>query len=306
MDRALAAAAGVPERERSLVRSYGLKPDLLAVTQVWQRPCDVWALVATKGAPEAVVGLCRLESEAASRVRATVEAMASRGLRVLGVASAQHAVDGLPAAVTPISFDFRWIGPIGLGDPLRREVPQAVAECRTAGIRIIMITGDYPATAKAIARAAGLNHDLIVTGAELAGLSDAAKAERVRQASVFARIQPQQKLEIVKALQARGEVVTMTGDGVNDAPSLKVADIGIAMGGRGTDVAREASSIVLLDNDFGSIVRTIRHGRRIYDNLRKAMSYIVAVHIPIAGLALLPLLSGLRWCCFRCTSPLSR
>jgi Ca2+-transporting ATPase len=171
-------------------------------------------------------------------------------------------------------------------------VPGAIAQCRAAGIRVVMITGDYPATAKTIGKLAGLEYDLVITGAEITGLSDAALARRVKQAAIFARVAPEQKLRIVKALQASGEVVAMTGDGVNDAPSLRAADIGIAMGGRGADVAREASSIVLLDDDFASIVTAIRLGRRIYDNLRKAMAYIVAVHIPIAGLALLPLLTG--------------
>jgi Ca2+-transporting ATPase len=156
-----------------------------------------------------------------------------------------------------------------------------------------MITGDYPATARAIARQAGLDAEHVVTGDELEQLSEDELALRLRTATAFARIMPEQKLRIVNALKANGEIVAMTGDGVNDAPSLKAAHIGIAMGGRGTDVAREASSIVLLDDDFGSIVRSIRLGRRIYDNLRKAMGFIFAVHVPIAGLALLPLLFGL-------------
>ena len=156
-----------------------------------------------------------------------------------------------------------------------------------------MITGDYPATARAIARQAGLDVQDIVTGEELEQLSDKELVGRVRSATVYARIMPEQKLRIVNALKASGEIVAMTGDGVNDAPSLKAAHIGIAMGGRGTDVAREASSIVLLDDDFRSIVRSVRLGRRIYDNLRKAMAFIFAVHVPIAGLALLPLVSGL-------------
>jgi Ca2+-transporting ATPase len=157
----------------------------------------------------------------------------------------------------------------------------------------VMITGDYPTTARAIARQAGLDADNLVTGEEFEQLSDAERALRVRTVTVFARIMPEQKLRIVNALKANGEIVAMTGDGVNDAPSLKAAHIGIAMGGRGTDVAREASSIVLLDDDFDSIVKSVRLGRRIYDNLRKAMGFIFAVHVPIAGLALLPLLFGL-------------
>ena len=156
-----------------------------------------------------------------------------------------------------------------------------------------MITGDYPATARAIARQAGLNVEEVITGEEMESLTDEALRERVRTTTVFARIMPEQKLRVVNALKANGEIVAMTGDGVNDAPSLKAAHIGIAMGGRGTDVAREASSIVLLDDDFGSIVTAVRLGRRIYDNLRKAVGFIFAVHVPIAGLALLPLLFGL-------------
>ena len=190
-------------------------------------------------------------------------------------------------------FAFEFLGLVGLADPLRASVPDAVSECRSAGIKVVMITGDYPATARAIARQAGLDAEDLVTGEELEQLSEAALAQRVRTATVFARIMPEQKLRIVNALKANGEIVAMTGDGVNDAPSLKAAHIGIAMGGRGTDVAREASSIVLLDDDFGSIVKSVRLGRRIYDNLRKAMGFIFAVHVPIAGLALLPLLFGL-------------
>jgi Ca2+-transporting ATPase len=248
-------------------------------------------IVAAKGAPEAIIDLCRLDAAAAAVIRAAVNAMAERGMRVLGVAHAELAEGAL--SETPRDYSFQWAGLVGLADPLRPEVPGAIAECRAAGIRVVMITGDYPVTAQAIARAAGISDTAVLTGAELSRLSDDALASRVRTVSVFARIQPDQKLRIVEALQANGEVVAMTGDGVNDAPSLKRADIGVAMGGRGTDVAREASSIVLLDDDFGSIVRTVRLGRRIYDNLRKAMGYIIAVHVPIAGIALLPLLTGL-------------
>lgn len=293
MDRAIRSAAAIdmPATHVTLVRRYALTPDLLAVTQVWQMPGGDALAVSAKGAPEAIIGLCGLKGADADCIRQTVESLATKGIRVLGVAKAVHGTGPLPER--PRDFAFSWVGLIGLADPLREAVPGAVAQCRAAGIRVVMITGDYPATARAIAKSAGIDHDLVVTGAEIASLSDTALAQRVKETGIFARVVPEQKLRIVKALQTNGEVVAMTGDGVNDAPSLKAADIGIAMGGRGTDVAREASSIVLMDDDFGSIVQTIRLGRRIYDNLRKAMEYIVAVHIPIAGMALLPLLTGL-------------
>jgi Ca2+-transporting ATPase len=217
--------------------------------------------------------------------------MAAEGMRVLAVARTQYVGTGLPDA--PTEFAFKLLGLIGFADPLRASVPAAVRQCQSAGIRVAMITGDYPATAIAIARQAGLAANGAVTGDMIDKEDAAALISRVRSSAVFARIVPEQKLRIVEALKADGQIVAMTGDGVNDAPSLKAAHIGIAMGGRGTDVAREASSIVLLDDDFGSIVTAIRLGRRIYDNLRKAMTFIVAVHVPIAGLALLPLLLGL-------------
>jgi Ca2+-transporting ATPase len=274
----------------TLHRSYALRPDLLAMSQVWRQANDEY-LVATKGAPEAIAALCHLDSAAHSAMNLAVEQMAQEGLRVLGVAQASWADAALPAVQQ--AFVFRFVGLVGLVDPLRESVPQAVAECRTAGIWVIMITGDYPATARSVALAAGLDGNDLITGTELDALSDVDLAARVRSASVFARIMPEQKLRVVNALKANGEIVAMTGDGVNDAPSLKAAHIGIAMGGRGTDVAREASSLVLLDDDFGSIVTTVRLGRRIYGNIRKAMSFIFAVHVPIAGLALMPLLFGL-------------
>jgi len=228
-------------------------------------------------------------------IRPLVDELADRGVRVLAVARSSP-VDTTQVAHLPDSlrgFDFDYVGLIGFADPLRSSVPDAVAECRSAGIRVLMITGDYPATARAIGRQAGLDATKVLSGDEIDGMTDEHLATRVQETSIFARIRPNQKLRIVQSLKANGEVVAMTGDGVNDAPAIKAAHIGIAMGGRGTDVAREASAIVLLDDDFGSIVKTVRLGRRIYDNLRKAIEYIVAVHIPIAGLALLPLLLGM-------------
>ncbi len=278
--------------EWKLMHAYGLRPGLLAMSQVWQAADGRQEfVVAAKGAPEAIAGLCHLGATDVAALTRSVDGMAAEGLRVLGVARASFAGQTWPR--TQRDFAFEFLGLVGLADPMRPSVPEAVSECRSAGIRVIMITGDYPATAKAIARQAGLDAADVVTGEELERLGEAELARRVRTATVFARIMPEQKLRIVNALKADGEVVAMTGDGVNDAPSLKAAHIGIAMGGRGTDVAREASSIVLLDDDFGSIVKSIRLGRRIYDNLRKAMGFIFAVHVPIAGLALLPLLFGL-------------
>ena len=275
-----------------LVHSYGLRPDLLAVTHIWRPDLGRQEhVVAAKGAPEAIAELCRMDAGDREAIMRSVDAMASAGLRVLGVASARHVGNIWPASPRDLSFDF--LGLAGLADPLRSGVVEAVHECRSAGIRVVMITGDYPATASAIAKQAGLDQCEPVTGEQLGKLSDAELRERIKGTRVFARIMPEQKLRIVSAFKAGGEVVAMTGDGVNDAPSLKAAHIGVAMGGRGTDVAREASSIVLLDDDFGSIVKAIRLGRRIYDNLRKAMSFILAVHVPVAGLALLPLVLGL-------------
>ncbi|MCO5066648.1 MAG: cation-translocating P-type ATPase [Rhizobiaceae bacterium] len=288
----LAAGGAVPAQDWKLVRAYGLRPDLLAVTQAWRPGGEGDAVVvATKGAPETIAKLCRLDARASAAMTQSVEEMAAAGLRVLGVAKASHAQGELPGSPRDFRFDF--LGLVGLADPLRPSVPAAVRECRSAGIRVVMITGDYPATAAAIARQAGLESGEALSGREIEALDDAAFARRVADADIFARIMPEQKLRIVQTLKAGGEIVAMTGDGVNDAPSLKAAHIGVAMGGRGTDVAREASSIVLLDDDFGSIVKAIRLGRRIYDNLRKAMGFIFAVHVPVAGLALLPLAFGL-------------
>lgn len=279
-------------RQAQRLRTYGLSRELLVMSQIWALPDESDCIVAAKGAPEAVIALCRLQGEAAAAVRTATDAMAQRGLRVLGVAHAQAGLQPWPEAQQ--GFDFRFLGLVGLADPLRESVPDAMRLARQAGIRVAMITGDYPATARAIARQAGIDADgEVVTGEQIRQMDERELRERVRHASVFARVMPEQKLRIVQALRDQGEVVAMTGDGVNDAPSLKAAHIGIAMGSRGTDVAREASDIVLLDDDFGSIVQAVQLGRRIDDNLRKAMGFTFGVHVPIAGLSLLPLLFGL-------------
>jgi P-type Ca2+ transporter type 2C len=270
---------------------YGLRSDLLAVTKVWETP-DRALLIATKGAPEAVAELCALCAEDRGWVAHALDEMADEGMRVLGVARAVVRTS-IARPESPRAFPFEFLGLVGLADPLRPGVPAAVSDCRSAGIRVVMITGDHPQTARAIAAQAGLDDADVMTGADLDRMTDADLMQRVRTTTIFARTMPEQKLRIVQALKADGEVVAMTGDGVNDAPSLKAAHIGIAMGGRGTDVAREAASLVLLDDDFASIVHAVRLGRRIYDNLRKAMAYILAIHVPIAALALIPLIFGL-------------
>lgn len=286
---ARASAATAPPPADALAHAYALRPELLAMSNVWDE--DERLTITAKGAPEAIAGLCRLTGEALSRVSAAAEAMAQQGIRVLAVATATAPDRSFPASQH--DYTYALTGLVGLADPIRASVPAAVGECRSAGIRVVMITGDHAATARSIARQAGIADGDVLTGAELALLDDDQLAARLKTVTVFARIMPEQKLRIVQAFKADGEIVAMTGDGVNDAPSLKAAHIGVAMGRRGTDVAREAAAIVLLDDDFGAIVHAVRLGRRIYDNIRKAMAFIFAVHVPIAGLALLPLLLGL-------------
>jgi len=271
----------------SLVREYALSPELLAVSQAWHCGSPDEVVIASKGAPEAIAELCRMSHAEREALAREVRTLASAGLRVLGVAQGRMPVDALHPEHHRLQL--RFVGLLGLEDPIRPAVPAAVNECRTAGIRVVMITGDYPATAQSIARQAGLARcDEVITGPELERMSDAELARRIRDVQVFARVVPEQKLRLVTALKANGEVVAMTGDGVNDAPALKAAHIGIAMGGRGTDVARESAALVLLDDDFSSIVAAVRLGRRIFDNIRKAIAFIFAVHVPIAGLSMLP------------------
>ena len=274
-----------------LVHEYSLSPELAAMSHVWQGDEQEHHMVAAKGAPEAIIDLCHLPNAQAKSIAQVAAEMADHGLRVLGVARAKlKPGQEWPAQQHDIEFSF--VGLLGLQDPLRADVPEAIALCRAAGIRVVMITGDHARTAQAIARELGLPSEQVLTGSELDALSDEALRSRLRDVQVFARIVPQQKLRLVEAFKANGEIVAMTGDGVNDAPALKAAHIGVAMGKRGTDVAREAAGLVLLNDDFASLVVTIRLGRRIYDNLRKAMSYAIAVHIPIVGMALLPVLTG--------------
>ena len=279
---------------------YALSGEILAMTRVFASARPTQYLLATKGAPEAVADLCHLGVDQRAAIQRQVEVMAERGLRMLGVARGRWnttslAQDGAPPwPQSQHDFDFEFLGLVALADPPRPEVPAALAECRRAGVRVIMMTGDHPATARAIAQQVGLSERPdVITGAEIEAMDDATLRQRLQHVDLCARLKPQHKLRLVQLLRASGEVVAMTGDGVNDSPALKAADVGIAMGERGTDVAREAAALVLLDDSFASIVAAIRQGRRIDDNIRKAVRFVFAVHIPIIGLALVPTL--LHW-----------
>jgi len=272
-----------------MIKEYPLSKELLAMSRVFSEKSTKEKSIATKGAPEAIFELCHLDAKEKKRLSEAVQELASNGLRVLGVANATINTNDLPDAQHDFKFDF--IGLIGLSDPIRSNVKKSISECHKAGIRVIMITGDYPVTAQHIAMEIGLeNPDKCMTGDELRTMSEVELCRKIKDINVFARVIPEQKLKIVEALKRNGEIVAMTGDGVNDAPALKAANIGIAMGKKGTDVAREASSLVLMDDNFSSIVGAIRMGRRIFDNLQKAFGYTFAIHVPIAGLSLIPIL----------------
>jgi P-type Ca2+ transporter type 2C len=291
MDRAIAEAAAalrIDAPAGALERSWPLRPGMMAVTQLWRN--GEARTAAAKGAPEAIFQLCNLDAGRAAGLHQVIEEYAKEGLRVLGVAR----WSGTEFTAQPETADFTFLGLLGFLDPLRADAPRALEEARAAGMRVVMITGDHPATARAVAIAASIdNANAVMTGDELARLPFPTLREHLRRGRVFARVAPEQKLIIVEALKANGEIVAMTGDGVNDAPALEAAHIGIAMGRKGTDVAREAADLVLLDDSFASIVGGVRMGRRIFSNLRKALIYITAIHVPIAGLALLPILLGL-------------
>lgn len=282
-----------------MVRGYPLSQTLLAMSQVWDDAQTGRRVIAAKGAPEAIISLCHLQPERAATILETVQSLADDGLRVLAVASAEATHDSALNVRSTLpgeqhAFAFNWLGLVALADPVREGVPQAVAACRRAGIRALMITGDYPGTARAVALQAGWPADLqCVTGSEIDAMDEANLCARMPRIGIVARAVPETKLRLVRALQANGDVVTMTGDGVNDAPALRAADVGVAMGGRGTDVAREAADLVVTDDNFSSIVQGVRLGRRIFDNLKHAMGYIVSAHVPIAGMAILPVLFGL-------------
>ncbi|MGA1362209.1 MAG: cation-translocating P-type ATPase, partial [Ilumatobacteraceae bacterium] len=295
MDRAFVARATtdacMPPQVWRVMRTYPLAAGMFAFAQVWDAGDDGPLRVAVKGAPETVAALCDLSPSERAGFLEEVDTVAARGLRTIAVASAVHARnDELPGSHS--GFPFVLDGLVALKDPLREGAHEAVAACRRAGVRTVMLTGDHPVTACAIAAEAGLDTmGGVTTGDDVSAADDAALARTAATVNVYARIDPTQKLRLVRALQSNGEVVAMTGDGVNDAPALRAADVGIAMGRRGTDVAREAAAMVITDDDFGSIVRGIARGRGIYDNLGKTTAYLIAVHALIFGMSLVPLAS---------------
>jgi Ca2+-transporting ATPase len=275
--------------EADSLMEFPVEKSRLAYIHIWKQVTQI--TYAAKGAPETIIKLCQLDVSKAKEITATVHEAAGKGFRVIAVA--KHVASTTSEISTNFeSLKFEYLGLALLQDPIRAGVKESVAECRTAGIKTIMITGDHPNTAAAIAHEIGLDGlHLIVTGDQLDSMDDRELATQIAEVSVFARVKPEHKLRIVRALQASDHVVGMTGDGVNDAPALRAADIGIAMGGRGTDVAREAAALIITDDNYNSIVRGIKRGRATYANLQKAMSYVIAIHIPIFGLALLPIFS---------------
>lgn len=275
----------------NLQKEYPLSPELLSISYAWKPSLGGGFVVGGKGSPESIIDLCHLSPDTSKQKLEVSEKMANEGLRVLGVAKAF--VNDQPLPQKQHDFNFEFVGFIGIIDPVRTEVPRAVAECQHAGVRIIMMTGDHAKTASSIAKQIGLtNPDEVITGPELDEMSDDELKIKINGINIFSRVMPSQKLRLVQCLKENGEIVAMTGDGVNDAPALKNSDIGIAMGARGTDVARESADIVLLDDDFVSIVEAMRMGRRIFNNLRNAFVYLFAIHIPIAGISIFPVLFG--------------
>jgi Ca2+-transporting ATPase len=273
--------------EFNVIKEFAFNRESMSMTNIITINSDEKIMAYIKGAPEVIIKRCKLNIEEKKKYIDAFENLALNGYRVLGVAKSKINTQVIPE--NPNSLEFEMLGLIALHDPIRPEVPAAIQECYDAGIKVMMITGDYPTTALNIAIQAGFKENAqVITGDELKLMNVDSLKNKIKSVDIFARVSPDQKLMIVQALKASGEIVAMTGDGVNDAPALKAADIGIAMGMKGTDVAREASALVLLDDNFASIVKAIRMGRKIFDNLQKAMSYILAIHIPIIGLSLIP------------------
>lgn len=281
-----AQAEGINKAEvfdKSLLHEYPFSSETKMMGHIWE--IDGMPSLAAKGSPESILPLCALAEEEVNNLQYEQEKLALKGYRVIAVAR-RRSMPNIPGELKENELEL--LGLIALADPPRETVPEAIRLCAKAGIRVVMITGDNGTTARSIAKKIGiLNSDNVVTGQQLESMSDEELKEKVKVTNIFARVIPRHKMRIVKSLKDIGETVAMTGDGVNDAPALKYADIGIAMGKRGTGVAKEAADMILLDDNFTTIVDTIKDGRRIYDNIKKAVGYVFVIHIPIALMALL-------------------
>ncbi|TGM05053.1 cation-translocating P-type ATPase [Leptospira jelokensis] len=270
-------------------KEFPLTPTELTMVRVLEES-DGYVCYA-KGSPEAIYKLCNLGDKDLEHWTKKTNELAREGYRVLAVAKSDQSTKDIPENRNSVSY--KLYGLISFLDPIREIVPEAVKTAYHSGIRVIMITGDYPETAKNIAKQIGLeNANTVLTGKELADLPDERLRSVLKTCNVFSRVSPEDKWKLVRILKSEGEIVAMTGDGVNDAPALRTANIGVAMGERGTDVAREAADIVLLDDSFSSILDSVRIGRQIFDNLKKALGYLIGVHIPIVGITFLPILFG--------------
>ena len=274
-----------------LVRDYAFTDESKIMGHVWKTDADI--IVAAKGSPERLLEICQLSEDERTAVETAAAEMSARGLRVIAVGQMVVATESaIPATLNECRLQL--CGVIGLADPPRDSIKADIEQCTRAGVRVVMITGDNGITASAIARQINMpNSDAIITGDELSKMNDDELQERIKTANIFSRVLPEHKMRIVRAFKSNGAVVAMTGDGVNDAPALKYADIGIAMGKRGSEVSREAADLILLDDNFSTIVHTIEDGRRIYDNIKKAVGYVFTIHIPIALSALLAPLLGI-------------
>jgi Ca2+-transporting ATPase len=290
MEDAIRQLAPLNTNESNLIvkQSYPMSSSCFAMAYLYEAP-HLSHQIFCKGAPEAILKLCKIESKERQTWLEKIDDLAKEGLRLLGFARAKYTEESAPQKLQDVLFEL--VGFIGFEDPIRRGVASSVAKLRQAGVRMVMITGDYPVTALSIARKAGFALPLtLVNGQELEEHKKTLASISIKEVAIFSRILPVQKLELIKLLQQKGEVVAMIGDGINDAPALQAADIGIAMGEKGADVAREAASLVLLKDQFTEIYRAIEMGRALIQKIQKALLYIIAIHVPIVGLCVLPAL----------------
>lgn len=278
-----------------LIKEYAFTDESKMMGNVWKNGDSI--VVAAKGSPERILTICTLTDDERKIAEDKIREMSSQGLRVIAIGQMLLNIeDDIPDTINNCSLQL--CGIVGLADPPRESIKEDIKTCTKAGVRVVMITGDNGITASSIAKQINMpNCDKIITGDEINKMNDTELQEMVKDVSIFSRVVPEHKMRIVKAFKANGEIVAMTGDGVNDAPALKYADIGIAMGKRGSEVSREAADLILLDDNFSTIVDTIKDGRRIYDNIRKAVGYVFTIHIPIAFAALLAPILGINPSC---------